>query len=93
MLATSSIEEDEAVTTITNEVGDVKEQSYLISEHVCPQCGKRFVMSVGTDIKHYAYKMMMGRRVQYMCSYHCYRLAVKAGEAQQAERKEARRKK
>ena len=65
----------------------------LIPEYTCPQCGKRFVMPVGTDIKHYTYKMMAGRQVQYMCSYHCYRAAVKAGEAKQAERKEARRKK
>lgn len=65
----------------------------LFPEYVCPCCGKRFVMSVGTDIKRYTYKMMNGRQVQYMCSYHCFRAAVKAGEAKQAERKEARRKK
>lgn len=65
----------------------------LLPEYTCPQCGKRFVMSVGTDIKRYTYKMMMGRQVQYMCSYHCFRAAVKADEAKKAERKEARRKK
>lgn len=74
-------------------VGTCFTMNILFPEYVCPQCGKRFVMPVGTDIKHYAYKMMNGRCVQYMCSYHCFRAAVKADEAKQAERKEARRKK
>lgn len=68
--------------------------NYLFPEYVCPQCGKHFVLPNGTDLINYTYKLRdANRMVGYCCSYHCYRAAIKAGEAKQAERKEARRKK
>ena len=65
----------------------------LIPEYTCPCCGKMFVMTVGTNLKCYAYKRIVNRQTQYMCSYHCYRALIKADEQKQADAKEARRKK
>ena len=60
----------------------------LIPEYTCPCCGKRFVMTICTDLTRYAYKLMAGRTLQYYDCYTCFRAAQKEQDERRAKQKE-----
>lgn len=60
----------------------------LIPEYTCAGCGKRFVMTIGTDLERYAYKLTAGRQLQYYDCYSCFRAAQKEQDERRAKQKE-----
>ena len=60
----------------------------LIPEYTCPCCGKRFVMTIGTNLERYAYKLTAGRQLQYYDCYTCFRAAQKKQDERRAKQKE-----
>ena len=51
----------------------------LITERVCPICGKQFIIH---DLQDYTYKMTLNKKdIQYYCSWTCYRKAEKERES------------
>jgi len=57
----------------------------LIPEIVCQECGKLKCLPWGTNLTDYAYKKQHGyksgrSRMEYYCSYTCYRKAIAKGK-------------
>ena len=64
----------------------------LIPEYTCPCCGKKFVLSLGTDLRKYTYRLITNNNLtKYFCSYHCFRQVQReAEEAKTTRRAETR---
>lgn len=57
----------------------------LMPEIVCQECGKLKCLPWGTNLTDYAYKKQHGYksgrpRMEYYCSYTCYRKAIAKGK-------------
>ena len=60
----------------------------ILNEIDCPNCGKTKILAYGTDMREYVYKLSIKGRLQYFCSYHCFRAAQKKEEERRAAQKE-----